>query len=98
MSPTFLRTWYQMSGTSAGGVESFRLTKIVAWPARRVALQVVEVRRFLELALDAVRDLLERVADRGARPCGLHHHGLDGEVRVLAAPEPEVGPDARRPR
>ena len=33
MSPTFLRTWYQMSGTSAGGVESFRLTKIVVWPA-----------------------------------------------------------------
>ena len=24
MSRTFLRTWYQMSGTSAGGVESFR--------------------------------------------------------------------------
>jgi hypothetical protein len=23
MSPTFLRTWYQMSGTCAGGVESF---------------------------------------------------------------------------
>ena len=33
MSPTFLRTWYQMSGTRAAGVESFRLTKIVAWPA-----------------------------------------------------------------
>ena len=30
---TFLRTWYQMSGTSAGGVESFRFTKIVARPA-----------------------------------------------------------------
>ena len=25
----------------------------------------------------------------------LHHHGLDGEVRILAPPEPEVGPDAR---
>jgi restriction endonuclease Mrr len=24
MSPTYLRTWYQMSGTCAGGVESFR--------------------------------------------------------------------------
>ena len=61
----------------------------------RIALQVVEARRFLELALDAVRDLLERVADRGAGPDGLHHHGLDREVRVLAPPEPEVGPDAR---
>ena len=61
----------------------------------RVALQVVQARRLLQLALEAVGDLLERVADRGARPCGLHHHGLDGEVRILAAPEPEVGPDAR---
>src|SRR6202007_790537 len=56
---------------------------------------VVEARRFLQLAFDAVGYLLERVADRGARPLGLHHHGLDREVRVLAAPEPEVGPDAR---
>ena len=62
----------------------------------RVALQVVEVRRLLELALEAVGDLLERVADRGAGPPDLHHHGLDGEVRILAAPEPEVG--SRRPR
>ena len=61
----------------------------------RVALQVIEARRLLQLALEAVGDLLERVADRGARPCGLHHHGLDGEVRILAPPEPEVGPDAR---
>jgi len=30
---TFLRTWYQMSGTLAGGVESFSWTKIVALPA-----------------------------------------------------------------
>ena len=95
MSPTFLRTWYQMSGTCAGGVESFRLTKIVALPGARVALQVIEVRRLLELALEAVGDLLERVADRGAWPSDLHHHGLDGEVRILAAAEPEVGPDAR---
>ena len=61
----------------------------------RVALQVVEVWRLLELALEAVGDLLERVADRGAGPPDLHDHGLDGEVRILAAPEPEVGPDAR---
>ena len=52
-------------------------------PRARVALQVVQARRFLQLALDAVGNLLERVADRGARPCGLHHHGLDGEVRDL---------------
>src|SRR5271166_6525872 len=49
----------------------------------RLALQLVEVRRLLELALEAVRDLLERVADRGAGPPDLHDHGLDGEVRIL---------------
>ena len=34
MSPTLLRTWYQMSGTLLGGVLPFRLTKIVVEPAR----------------------------------------------------------------
>src|ERR1700675_4663632 len=95
ISPRFLRTFKQMSGTRAAGVESFRLTKTVAWPGGRIALQVVEVRRLLELALEAVSDLLERVADRSAGSPDLHHHGLDGEVRILAAPEPQVGPDAR---
>ena len=61
-------------------------------PGGRVAFQIVEVRRLLELALEAVGDLLERVADRGAGPADLHDHGLDGEVRILASPEPEVGP------
>ena len=64
-------------------------------PGGRVAFQIVEVRRLLELALEAVGDLLERVADRGAGPADLHDHGLDGEVRILASPEPEVGSDAR---
>ena len=84
-----------MSGTCAGGVEVLQVDEDRGLARGRVALQIVEVRRLLELAFEAVGDLLERVADRGARPCGLHHHGLDGEVRVLAAPEPEVGPDAR---
>ena len=61
----------------------------------RVALQVIQIWRFLELALEAVCDLLERVADRGARPCHLHHHGLDGEIRILAPTEPHIGRDAR---
>ena len=61
----------------------------------RVALQIIEARRLLQLAFDAVGDLLERVGDGGARPGRLHHHRLHGKVRVLAPPEPEVGPDAR---
>ena len=32
MSLIFLRTWYQMSSISSLGVDSFRLTKMVAWP------------------------------------------------------------------
>ena len=59
------------------------------------ALHVVEARRLLQLALQAVGDLLERVLDRGARPGRGHHHGLDGEVGILAAAELEVAGDAR---
>jgi hypothetical protein len=33
MSPMFLRTWYQTSGTASGGVAPFRSTKIVVCPA-----------------------------------------------------------------
>ena len=84
-----------MSGTCGGGRRVLQVDEDRGLARDRVALQVIEARRFLQLALDAVGDLLERVADRGARPCGLHHHGLDGEVRILAPPEPEVGPDAR---
>ena len=32
MSATRRRTWYHMSGTTWGGVEPFRSTKIVVWP------------------------------------------------------------------
>ena len=68
-----------------------RLTKIVVTPGCRVAAQKVELRRFLQLALDPLGDLLERVLDGGARPRRLDHHRLDDEGRVLVAAEPEVG-------
>ena len=57
----------------------------------RIAAQEVEVRRFLQRALDALGDLEERVVDRRARPRGLHDHRLDDEGRVLVAAEPHVG-------
>ena len=60
----------------------------------REAAQEVELRRFLQLALEPLGDLLERVLDRGARPCGLHDHGLDDEGRILVATEPVVGQHA----
>ena len=61
----------------------------------RVALQVVQAGRLLERAFDAVGDLFEGIFDRGTGPGCLHHHGLHSEVRILAAPEPDVGPNAR---
>ena len=95
MSRTFLRTWYQMSGTSARRRRVLQVDEDRGPAGAGVALQVVEARRLLQLALEAVGDLLERVLDRGARPGGAHHHGLDREVGILAAAEPEVGGDAR---
>ena len=62
---------------------------------RRVAAQIVEVGRLLELALDSLGQLGERVVHRGAGPSRLHDHGLDAECRVLAAPELEVGRKTR---
>jgi hypothetical protein len=56
----------------------------------RVALQIVQAGRFLQLALDAIGDLLERIADGGTRPCRLHHHGPDREVRIFIPSEPEI--------
>ena len=87
-----------MSGTCAGGRRVLQVDEDRGLARARVALQVIEVRRLLELALEAVGDLLERVADGGAGPGGLHHHGLDGEVRILAPAEPEVGRRRPRPR
>ncbi len=34
MSPTFLRIWYQVSGTSLTGAESFMVKKIIDSPGR----------------------------------------------------------------
>ena len=61
----------------------------------REAAQEVELRRLLQLALEPLGDLLDRVLDRGAGPCGLHYHGFDDEGRIFAAAEPVVGADAR---
>ena len=55
----------------------------------REAAQVVELRRFLQLALEPLGHLLERVLDGRARPGGLHHHRLDDEGGILVAAEPQ---------
>src|SRR5262249_9097473 len=43
------------------------------------------------VALEPLRNVLERVLHGRARPSGLHHHGLYDEGRVLAAAEPVIG-------
>src|SRR5262245_18121413 len=50
--------------------------------------QEIEIWRFLHCAFKPLRDLLEHVANAGAWPCSLDHHGLDDERRVFVAPEP----------
>ncbi len=54
------------------------------------------MRRLLQRALEALGHLLERVLHARAGPRGLHHHRLDDEGRVLAAPKPVIGKQARR--
>ena len=51
---------------------------------------IVEVRQLFELLLDPIRDLLHRLQGGGPGPQRLHHHGLDGEGRVLVAAEPAI--------
>jgi len=41
------------------------------------------MRRFLQLALDLVDDLILHLLDRGARPDRLHDHDAEGEVGVF---------------
>ncbi len=48
-----------------------------------IGLHPVEMRHFLQLALDLVDDLVFHVGDRGARPCGLHHHDAEGEIGIF---------------
>ena len=83
-----------MSGISLAVALPFRLTKIVVTPARVKLRRKSSLRRFLQLALEPLGDLLERVFDGGPGPGGLNHHRLDDEGRVLVAAEPEVGHDA----
>ena len=72
----------------AGGVlqihEHHRLARL------GVALLIVDVRQLFELLLDPIRDLLHRLQGGSPGPQRLHHHGLDGEGRVLVTPEPAI--------
>src|SRR5262249_20711080 len=60
----------------------------LAW--RRVAVGEIERTQFLELALDAVCDLIEHLVHGRTRPVGLDDHGLDRERRILFTAELRV--------
>ena len=95
MSPMFLRTWYQMSGTAAGGVDCFEVDEDRRLAGRRVAAHAVEVMGFLQRALEPLGDLRQGLVDRGAGPAGGDDHGAEGEGRVFAAPQPQERQRAR---
>ena len=59
-----------------------------------VAPHEVEVGQLLQLLLDTVGDLAQRVVRGRARPQRLDDHGLDGEGRILLAAELAIGPQA----
>jgi hypothetical protein len=60
-------------------------------PWSRVAADVVEPIELLQLLLDPVGDLIDRILDGRTRPGRLHDHGLDRERRVLLAAEARIG-------
>ena len=53
--------------TSSGGVDCFRSTNMVVTPGGRVAAHPVEMARLLELALDPLGDLEQRLLERWRR-------------------------------
>ncbi len=61
-----------------------------------VGRDLVEVGQLLQLLLDRVRDLILHFLRGGARPDRGDDRDLDGEVRILGAPELEVGEGACR--
>ena len=63
-----LRTRCQVAGTSAAVTLPCRSTKIVVAARPRVAAQHVQARHLLQLALEPLGDLEQRVVERGARP------------------------------
>ena len=70
-----------MSGTSLRGRAALQIDEDRRDAGAREAAQEVELRRLLQLALEPLGDLLQRLVDGRARPCRLHDHGLDDEGR-----------------
>src|SRR5215510_10682953 len=76
-------------GNFPGGGTALQIDEDGRIAGAREAAQKIEFRRFLQLALKPLGDLLERVLDGRARPGGLDHHRLDDEGRILVTAEPD---------
>ena len=83
-----------MSATSFAFALPLQVDKDRRNAGTRKAAQKIQVRRFLQFALEPLGYLLERLFDGRSRPCGLNDHGLDDEGRIFAAAEPEIGQHA----
>lgn len=57
-------------------------------------LEVIQPAGVLQLLFQRIRHLLGDLLRRSARPGGGDHHLADGEIRVLAPSQMEIGPDA----
>ena len=68
----------------------------VGEPGPRVGADEFEARRFLQLALDLVDDLLLHFLDRSAGPQHLHDHHAEGEIGVLLLADAHEREDAGR--
>ena len=64
-------------------------------PRLRIALDVIEARRFLKRPLKALGHLFQRLVQVRARPARKHDHGAEGEGRVFVPAKAEVGHRAR---
>ena len=95
MSPIFLRTVYQVLATSAASDRVLELEDDLRLARLGVAADLVGTRHFLQRALDLVGHLLGHLLRGGARPVGTHHHGAEGEGRVLVLAQLEVGRKAQ---
>ena len=98
MSPMRLRAWYQLPATSRAASGVLQLQDGQRLAGLGVAERILSaVGHLLQRALDLVGDLLGHLLRAGAGPEGLHHHGAEGERRILVLPQLEVGRKAQQP-
>ena len=89
-----LRTSYQMSGTCGRGDLVLQIDEQGRLAGAGLAADVVDLGNFLDLALQPLGHLRQRVVDARAGPDGVHDHRLDRDRRIFVAAEMDEGGDA----